>query len=64
VFQTGENKLWKFSDIKIRRHVSLKLNANPYLDRKYFLERRERRKQTTPRNQDQNILFVLPPITG
>ncbi len=64
VFQTDENKLWKFSDIKIRRHVSLKLNANPYLDRKYFMERRERQKQTTPRNQNQINLFALPPITG
>ncbi len=64
VFRTEENRLRKFSDTKIRRHVFPKLKANPYLDRKYFLERREHRKQTTPRNQDQNILFVLPPITG
>lgn len=42
VFQTEENKLLNFSDAKIRRHSYPKLSANPYLDRKYFLERRER----------------------
>lgn len=49
VFQTEENKLLEFSDTKIRRHTYPKLDANPYLDRKYFQERRDRVKPTTPR---------------
>ncbi|MFA5612893.1 MAG: group II intron reverse transcriptase/maturase [Methanoculleus sp.] len=64
VFRTEENKLWRFSDTKIRRHVFPKLKANPYLDRKYFMERRERQKKTTPTNQNQINLFALPPIIG
>ena len=64
VFQTKENKLRKFSDTKSRRHLYPKLKANPYLDRKYFLERKERLKQTTPGKQNQNDLFALPPLIG
>ncbi len=58
VFQTKENKLFKFSDVKIRRHSCPKLNANPYLDRKYFLERQERMKRQTPRIQTGLSFFV------
>lgn len=38
-FSSGNQRLRKFSDTKIRRHVMVKLDANPYLDRKYFLRR-------------------------
>jgi len=40
VFSTGKNKLKLFSDTKIVRHTSLKLNKNPYLDKEYFDTRR------------------------
>jgi hypothetical protein len=58
VFQTKENKLFIFSDVKIRRHSCPKLNANPYLDRKYFLERQERMKRQTPGIQTGLSFFV------
>ena len=48
VFQTKETKLLKFSDFQIRRHSMSKLDANPYLDRSYFLERKNRIKKQTP----------------
>jgi RNA-directed DNA polymerase len=48
VFQTKETKLLLFSDFQIRRHSMSKLDANPYLDRSYFLERKDRIKKQTP----------------
>jgi RNA-directed DNA polymerase len=48
VFQTKETKLLKFSDFQIRRHSMSKFDANPYLDRSYFLERKNRIKKQTP----------------
>ena len=39
IFSSGKHRLRKFSDTKIRRHVMVKLDANPYLDRKYFSRR-------------------------
>ncbi len=64
VFRTEENKLQKFSDTKIRRHTCPRLMMNPYLDRRYFLERRKRLRQTTPQEQDQINPLVLPPLSG
>jgi len=48
VFRTDQNKLVKFSDADIRRHHMPKLNANPYLDRSYFIERKNRIIKRTP----------------
>jgi len=48
IFQTKENTLLTFSDANIRRHSVPKLNANPYLNRNYFLERKDRMKRQTP----------------
>jgi RNA-directed DNA polymerase len=48
VFKTKETKLLRFSDFQIRRHSMSKLDANPYLDRSYFLERKNRIKKQTP----------------
>jgi len=48
IFQSKETKLLKFSDKKIRRHLLPKLDANPYLNRNYFLERKDRIKKQTP----------------
>ena len=64
VFQTEKSKLLNFSDTSIWRHSFPKLTANPYLDRKYFLERRERLNQTIPRKRDQSNSFVSPPLSG
>ncbi len=64
VFRTEENKLLKCSDTKIRRHTYPRLNANPYLDRKYFQERRDRVKPTAPRDETRTTFLTLPPLTG
>jgi RNA-directed DNA polymerase len=48
VFKTKYTKLLNFSDTKIRRHYHAKLDANPYLNRNYFLEKKERTKKQTP----------------
>ena len=57
VFQTKETKLLKFSDFQIRRHSMSKLDANPYLDRSYFLERKNRIKKQTPWIQNRLPFF-------
>ncbi len=44
----SSTKLLQFSDFQIRRHSMSKLDANPYLDRSYFLERKDRIKKQTP----------------
>ena len=48
IFKTKESKLLKFSDAQILRHSLLKLDANPYLNRNYFLKRKDRIKKHTP----------------
>ena len=48
IFRTTETKLLRFSDAQIRRHSLPKLDANPYLNRNYFLERKDRIKKHTP----------------
>ena len=40
VFSTEKKKLKLFSDTKIVRHIRLKLDRNPYLDKEYFDVRR------------------------
>ena len=40
VFSSGRNSLKFFSDMKIVRHTSLKLDKNPYFDRDYFIARK------------------------
>ncbi len=44
VFSTERNRLKLFSDTKIARHISLKLDKNPYLDPEYFKLRKLRQK--------------------
>jgi len=44
VFSTERNRLKLFSDTKIVRHTSLKLDKNPYLDSEYFKLRKPRQK--------------------
>lgn len=44
VFSTERNRLKLFSDTKIVRHTSLKLDKNPYLDSEYFKLRKLRQK--------------------
>jgi RNA-directed DNA polymerase (EC 2.7.7.49) len=64
VFKTEENTLIQFSDASIRRHNFPKLDANPYLNRKYFLERKDRIKKQTPWIQTKLSYFALPPSNG
>ncbi len=64
VFRTKVTKLLKFSDAKIRRHAMLKLDANPYLDRNYFLERKKRIKRQTPWIQTRISFFAFSRPSG
>ena len=48
VFKTETTKLVSFADIKIRRHIMVKLDKIPYLDRDYFLERMDKARKRTP----------------
>jgi RNA-directed DNA polymerase len=41
VFETNKNQLMLFSGVKIRRHPRIRLEANPYLHREYFFNRRK-----------------------
>jgi RNA-directed DNA polymerase len=40
IFKGKESKLINIGDIKIIRHIRLKLDKNPYIDKKYFEERK------------------------
>ena len=44
VFSMKKNRLKRFSDMKIVRHIGLKLDKNPYLDLKYFKPGKLRQK--------------------
>jgi len=59
VFQTKENTLIQFSETPIKRHTFPKLEANPYLDRKYFLQRTARIANQTPGIQTRLSFFGL-----
>lgn len=58
IFRTKETKLLRFSDAQIRRHSLPKLDANPYVNRNYFLERRDRIKKHTPWIQTRLPFFI------
>jgi len=64
VFQTKENTLLQFADATIRRHNIPKLQANPYLDREYFLNRQESMKKQTPWIQTKLSFFACRPLIG
>ncbi len=40
VFSDGTKQLKSLSDIKIVRHIKLKSDMNPYLDKEYFVSRK------------------------
>lgn len=61
VFRTEENTLRLFTDTTYQVHTIPRLKANPYLDRNYFLDRRERMMRKTPRVQTRLSFFALPP---
>jgi len=46
IFTDGTVKLIRASDTKIRRHIMINLNKNPYLkaDREYYRKREEKKK--------------------
>jgi RNA-directed DNA polymerase len=58
VFKTQTAKLALFADTKIRRHVMVKLDNNPYLDRNYFLERLDRARKCTSLIQTRLSFFA------
>ncbi len=65
VFKNGTNRLRKFSDTKIRRHSQVRLDANPFLDRDYFLGRMNALRALTPESQTKLSFFsYCRPVTG
>lgn len=58
VFGSESATLVKFADTKIRRHYMVKLDANPYLDRGYFLTRTDRIRKQTPWIQTRLSFFA------
>lgn len=58
VFKSDSATLLLFADTKIRRHSMVKLDANPYLDREYFLARMDRRRKRTPWIQTRLSFFA------
>ena len=59
IFQTNGNELLKCSDANIRRYSYPKLEKNPYLDRRYFIERNNRIKRQTPWFQTTFTFFAV-----
>ncbi len=65
VFKNGINRLIKFSYTKIRRHSQVRLDANPFLDRDYFLGRMNALRALTPEFQTKLSFFsYCRPVTG
>jgi len=65
VFKNETNRLRKFSDTKIRRHSQVRLDANPFLDRDYFLGRMNALRALTPESQTKLSFFsYCRPVTG
>ena len=58
VFKTGMAKLVLFADTKISRHVMVKLDKNPFIDRNYFLDKLDRVKKRTPWIQTRLSFFA------
>jgi RNA-directed DNA polymerase len=57
IFCTKDNVLAKLSETKIKRHFPLKLSANPFLDREYFLNRMDEVKERIPTVQTKLTFF-------
>ncbi|MDD3137160.1 MAG: hypothetical protein PHF64_11745, partial [Methanoregula sp.] len=63
--KTETNRLKQFADTKIRRHARLKLAANPFLDRDYFLDRMNASRILTPESQIKLSFFSYGrPVNG
>jgi len=58
VFRTETTKLILFADTRIRRHIMVKLDKNPYLDRRYFLGRLDKVRKCTPWIQTRHSYFA------
>jgi len=65
VFKNGTIRLKQFSDTQIQRHSQVRLEANPYLDRDYFLGRMNALNSLTPESQTKLSFFSYGrPVTG
>jgi RNA-directed DNA polymerase len=58
VFKSDTNKLVLFEDAKVRRHPWLRLDANPFLERNYFIERMESLKNKNSGVQTKLSFFL------
>lgn len=57
VFCTEKLKIRRFFEIPIRRHILVKFEMNPYLNREYFLTRLEKMNRKTPDVQTKLTYF-------
>jgi hypothetical protein len=60
---TDINRICLFSDTRIQMHSIPKLGLNPFLDRKYFIERQRRMKDSCSPKQI-SCISLLPPDIG
>ncbi|MBW2646615.1 MAG: group II intron reverse transcriptase/maturase [Deltaproteobacteria bacterium] len=58
-FASSKLKLISFSNTKIERYRMARLNKNPYIDRGYFEEWRERRRKFFPPTQQTTLMQFL-----
>ena len=58
VFKSDTNKLVLFEDAKVRRHPWLRLDANPFLERNYFIERMDSLKKKNSGVQTKLSFFM------
>jgi len=63
VFSDGTNKLNLLSDTKIVRHIRLKLDMNPHLDKEYFDSRRSRLKVKKTTSITEKVIGIAEKAT-
>ena len=64
IFSSGGHRLILFSETKIRRHIMVRLDANPYLDSKYFLQRTGKLNATSDIQLKLTFFSSNPPNLG
>jgi RNA-directed DNA polymerase len=63
VFSDGTNKLNLLSDTKIVRHIRLKLDMNPHLDKEYFDSRKSKLKVKKPTSITEKVIGIAEKVT-
>ena len=63
VFSDSTNKLNLLSDTKIVRHIRLKLDMNPHLDKEYFDSRKSKLKVKKPTSITEKVIGIAEKVT-